>query len=331
MARIDYYIPPNSIAWHGRTDVPPTPDTQRWHQVITLWDLNSTPDFTLPKKTPGIVLLGFASDEGVARNGGRIGACEGPAALRSALANLPVHFGDKICLVDAGDVACKDNNLESAQIALGHAVAKILTVGLTPIVLGGGHEMAFGHYLGLKSHLLGYKKSRFGIVNFDAHFDLRPYPNGATSGSPFFQIADDRKAAGRDFSYLCLGIQHATNTRHLFRTAESLRVKYVLARDMHLANLKKLKSIVTAFVRQQDFIYVTFCLDVLAAAFAPGVSAPSALGVLPDICCELLGHLVRSKKVLSFDVAELSPSFDQDGRTAKLAAALIFEVVNLLV
>lgn len=81
--------------------------------------------------------------------------------------------------------------MEEGQKLLGMAVEKILDLALFPIVLGGGHETTFGHFQG---HLADMKKKEtpldMGIINFDAHFDLRPYENGPSSGSMFRQIAD---------------------------------------------------------------------------------------------------------------------------------------------
>ena len=54
------------------------------------------------------------------------------------------------------------------------------------VVLGGGHDMAYGHYKGLKQYL--GSESVLGIINFDAHFDLRSNQNGNNSGTPFYQI-----------------------------------------------------------------------------------------------------------------------------------------------
>ena len=67
--------------WSGRDDGP-GPEHARWHSVIA----------PLEDESPaGIAVLGFASDEGVERNGGRQGAAAGPAALRQALGGLAVH------------------------------------------------------------------------------------------------------------------------------------------------------------------------------------------------------------------------------------------------
>lgn len=68
----------NMALWQGRTD--PEPNSKRWHQRIQP---------LTEKATPGCALLGFASDAGVARNQGRIGAAKGPVAIRRALAPKP--------------------------------------------------------------------------------------------------------------------------------------------------------------------------------------------------------------------------------------------------
>ncbi|MDS8610512.1 arginase family protein, partial [Streptococcus pneumoniae] len=75
-----------------------------------------------------------------------------------------------------------------------------------PIVLGGGHETAYGHYLGLKSSL--QPDEQLAVINLDAHFDLRPYDQtGPNSGTGFRQMADHAKEESKDFPYLILGIQ----------------------------------------------------------------------------------------------------------------------------
>ena len=108
------------------------------------------------------------------RNSGRPGAADGPAALRRALANLAWHGGDDARLYDAGDVSCRGDELEAAQSGYAERLAALLRAGHFPIGLGGGHEIALGAYLGLERAFDGDPRlERLGIVNFDAHLDLR--------------------------------------------------------------------------------------------------------------------------------------------------------------
>lgn len=75
----------------------------------------------------------------------------GPKAMRAVLANLALH--DSLALWDAGDIACPDGDLDAAQATLAGQVAQALGQGCRPLVLGGGHEVAWGSFQGLARHL----------------------------------------------------------------------------------------------------------------------------------------------------------------------------------
>jgi formiminoglutamase len=269
------------------------------------------------------VLLGFACDAGVARNQGRVGAAEGPRAIRRALANMPVHECTQ--LADGGDFACAGDALEAAQRDLGAAVAQHLEAGRFPLILGGGHEVAWGTFSGLATHLARTEGApRVGIVNFDAHFDLRR-DTRATSGTPFLQIAQDCAARGWEFRYACLGVSRYANTEALFARARELGVLTQLDEALDAAHF--LPSL-QAFVGDVDDVYLTVCLDVLPAAVAPGVSAPAARGVGLDVLEPLIDAVCASGKVRVADIAEMNPRFDIDGRTAAVAARIAARIAN---
>ncbi|WP_097459444.1 formimidoylglutamase [Mangrovitalea sediminis] len=300
-------------AWQGRID--PEPDSLRWHQHIL-------PLSHALERAPGLALLGFASDAGVLRNQGRPGAALGPQALRRALANLALHRAGPV--YDAGDIHCHGDELESAQEALGERVSALLDGGHFPLVLGGGHEVAFGSWLGLARHL-GQRDAttRLGIINFDAHFDLRDPATVRSSGTPFAQIAQQCEARGWPFHYACLGVSRASNTRALFQRAQALGVMVREDHEMTEAGLNTIARDLERFIQACDHLYLTIDLDVLPACEAPGVSAPAARGV-PLSLLEPLIEIVRdSGKLRLTDFAELNPDYDIDGRTAKAAARLI--------
>ncbi|MBS0027985.1 formimidoylglutamase [Chitinophaga sp. 22321] len=322
----DSYQPTSAATWTGRIDGT-EPDLLRWHQVIKVADLLQAPLPALQKDEKGIVLLGFACDEGVRRNKGRTGAAEGPAAIRKAIANFPVHFNAQMVLLDAGDVICVNGELENAQQMLSEAVKAILTAGYLPLLLGGGHEITYGHASGIRSFA---GKQKTGFINFDAHFDIRiPGAEGPSSGTGFWQLARDCKQAGQPFNYLALGIQKNGNTRQLFNIAGEEDATYVSADAFHLHDKDTLFAAIQHFLDQVDKVYLTTCLDVFAAPFAPGVSATAYNGITPDgLFLQCYRKILQSGKVAGIDIAELNPSLDIDNRTAKLAAALIFEVVE---
>lgn len=295
-------IPPTP--WTGRNDGPGI-EHARWHSTISA-----------PQPAPGIALLGFACDEGVRRNGGRPGAAAGPDAIRSALASLAVHQNTP--LYDAGTVTVPGTDLEAGHEALSREVASLVEAGHLVIVLGGGHETAFGSHRGVRE-ALGYSPA---IINLDAHFDLRE-ADQPSSGTPFKQIAE---LAGSEFDYSVLGISRPNNTRQLFCTAASLEVHVVSDVKLGSLTLEECTELAESLAENHDAIHLSIDLDVLPAATAPGVSAPAALGVDFPRILALATAIAATGKLRLVDIVELNPDYDIDGRTAKVAARLVDEI-----
>ena len=301
--------------WQGRQDPEDGELALRWHNKVQPWQADSE---------PGVVLLGFACDEGVRRNKGRVGAAAAPLAIRKLLANTAWHLGRPVH--DGGDLACEDGDLDAAHDRLAERVASALDLGHFPLVLGGGHEVAFGCWSGLNRHLGG--KGRVGIINFDAHFDLRMKQELASSGTPFFQIAEQCDAQGTTFHYACLGVAETANTQALFARANELGVWHVLDEAMTQAALPELLNGLDAFVARCDHLYLTLDLDVLPAAVMPGVSAPAARGVELAVIEPLIAHIRASGKLRLADLAEYNPSLDLDNRSARVAARLVHQLTK---
>lgn len=300
-------------AWEGRVDSTQDADAMRWHQVVRQPEASSL---------PGIALLGFACDEGVRRNGGRIGAALGPTALRRTLSNLPAL--GKVPLYDAGDVACESGNMEAAQQQFADRLAALLDAGHCPIGLGGGHEIGFASYLGLAQHRAN-RAGRLAIVNLDAHFDLRESatPN---SGTPFLQAIEHAQRRGIDLDYICLGVSESANTARLFRTAEATGTRFRLDRELTGTSVDARATELQQWLEPADAIYLSICLDVLPPSIAPGVSAPSARGVGIDVVETLLAAVIGMGRVKLCDIAEFSPQLDRDGTTARVAARLVHQM-----
>lgn len=320
MTWINQYTPPSTTCWQGRNDLPTAACFFQTIQLINL--LEAIPAVS------GVAFgfIGFCCDEGIRRNFGRPGAASGPRAIREALAKLPIPC-QSIVYYDAGDIICTDDHLEEAQAALAHAVNMLLHQHIIPIVLGGGHELAWGHYQGIAKC---YPDKQLGIVNFDAHFDMRPLTASqkGSSGTPFLQIAKAHDDHHQRFNYYCIGIQEAGNIPSLFTTAKQYQVSVLSANDLHLHPTTNHAHFIENILLQNEILYVSLCLDVFAAADAPGVSAPQPLGLTPWQVVPLLRHLAQSGKVMSYDIAEMSPTYDIDQRTAKLAAHLIYEMIH---
>lgn len=278
---------------------------------------------------PHAAIIGFKSDEGVRRNNGRPGAAEGPDEIRAHHARMPSHLDPKrVSVADLGDVTVRNGDLEAAQTVFSNMVAQVHQYhAACSIGLGGGHEIAFGHLAGL---LDAYPREVVGILNIDAHFDLRPYREvGSTSGTPFLQIHDRLRASRRPFRYLAMGIQSQSNAPFLFETAKHTRAGYITAdaiqdSDAWMADLD-------AFTEACDILYLSLDMDVFPSYAAPGVSAPNGAGLDPTLVMRVFRRILRSGKVKAFDIAELNPTYDDANRgTARLAASFLHRFLHQL-
>jgi len=311
--------------WQGRIDDEEATLALRWHQMIVPLDEQSWRDST--------VVLGFSCDEGVKRNKGRIGASDGPGAIRKSLANLSYEGHHSV--YDAGDVVCLNGEMEAAQAELARSVSSLLGRDMNVTVLGGGHEIAWGSFQGIVHHLRSISRdsSKVGIINFDAHLDLRNPVNQTSSGTPFREIAQWCQAHDREFHYHVIGVNRAANTSALFDYAEKMGVSWVEDIDVQSENITHLGNELEKFISGVDYLYLTVCLDVFASSIAPGVSAPAAVGVQSGIVIRLirkiqsLGRELGVPIILS-DVAEMNPHQDFDERTARLAARLVWEMAR---
>ncbi|MGH7510659.1 MAG: formimidoylglutamase [Gemmatimonadales bacterium] len=265
---------------------------------------------------PDVVLLGFPSDEGVRRNGGRVGAAGGPAAIRAALyAMTPDPRSGRLEELlgrarDLGDLEIS-GDVESDQRRLGDALAPHLGREAFVIVLGGGHEASYGHFLGYAS-----AGRRVEILNWDAHADVRELKQGqAHSGSPFRQAVEDPSGACRRYSVA--GLQpHAVARAHLDYVHQHGRV---LWRDEVTPD-----SIDRFYAGLEAPALVSFDLDAVAEAEAPGVSAPNAGGLAGDLWLRAAYGAGRSAAVASADIVELNPAVDRGSQTARLAALTVW-------
>lgn len=309
------YQTPTKEYWHGREDGISNIESFRFHQSVRLQGLD-----TIHSTEKTIALIGFECEEGVRRNKGRLGAKEAPNKIRTFLSNMPAYILNNYTLVDTGNISCEGKNMEKAQLELGVHVDKLLMQGTIPIIMGGGHETFYGHYLGVRSYL--GKKARLGMINIDAHFDMRKGKE-ASSGTMFKQILESDNRA----DYLCIGIQPFSNTRELFRTAEELGCRYYLENEVK-EDKNKIFQAIDQFSNNHDAIIFTLCMDSITASEAPGVSAPAALGLAASDVRNLLNHIASQANTLSFDLSEVNPAFDENDRTSRLGAALITEVVN---
>ena len=271
---------------------------------------------------PRVALIGFPSDEGVRRNGGRPGAASAPDAIRRALWRLTpdAEALDRFasCLgrtTDLGNLPVT-GEVEADQQRLGEAVAPLLAAGVVPVVLGGGHETSFGHFLG---YVIAGRAA--GILNWDAHPDVRPLQEGKPhSGSPFRQALEH--PSGACTGYVVAGLlPHAVTAAHL-DWLDRQGGRHVWRRDLTAAAVDD----ICMQVRRPHM--VSFDMDAVDAAWAPGVSAPAIGGMEPDLWLRAAYCAGRNREVTSLDLVEVNPAVDPDGRTARLAALTIWHFLR---
>lgn len=300
------------MIWQGRFDG----DDPLYHRIFQRVSLENNYNNISEND---FILHGFAVDEGVKRNKGRVGAKEAPDIIRKNTANFPV-VNPAFVLKDFGNIACEDGNLEKSQKELANKIAAVLKMKGKSLVFGGGHEVTFAHFSGIKQ---AFPDKRVGIINIDAHFDNREVdPNiGASSGTGFWQIAQQG-----EIHSLHIGIQKNSNTLKLFDIAHQFGMKYILADELFFENLPNIYQKIDEFLAGVDVLYLTICMDVFNASIAPGVSATAYNGIMADSAfMHYFKHILKNEKLIAMDIAEVNPSLDIAERTARLAASLANE------
>jgi formiminoglutamase len=265
-----------------------------------------------------VVVVGFPCDQGVRLNRGRVGAAGAPDVVRRALYGLTPdpdsgpsfhqlleHTADLGNLVPCGD-------LEKDQERLAETVASSLDNGALPIVIGGGHETAYGHFL---AYVRGQRK--INILNWDAHADVRPLVEGhGHSGSPFRQALEHASRACGKYTVAGL-LRHAVSRTHL-AFIEEQGGEYLWRDSLSSSRVSEI------YRAAGEPLMVTFDLDAVDQAYAPGVSAPAAAGLEPALWLHASYEAGRHAKVTSIDLVEMNPTYDRDGQTARLAALTLW-------
>ena len=300
------------MIWQGRFDG----EDPLYHRIFQRVSLETDYASISPND---FVLHGFAVDEGVKRNKGRVGAKEAPDIIRKNMSNFPV-VNPEFSLKDFGNINCDDGNLDKSQNELAEKVTEVLKRGGKSFVLAGGHEFTYAHYSGIRK---AFPNEIIGIINIDAHFDNREPEEsvGPSSGTGFWQIAQEGP-----INSLHIGIQRNSNTLKLFDTAHHYGMKYILAEELFFENLPAVYQKIDEVTASCEVLYLTICMDVFNASIAPGVSAAAYNGIFADSAfMHYFKHILKSEKLLAFDIAEVNPVFDLNERTARLAASLANE------
>jgi formiminoglutamase len=274
-----------------------------------------------------VIIFGIPTDEGIRRNSGRIGASEAPNAIREWLGKLTPYAGphfnrhlNDLRIVDLGDVP--SGNLETMHEAAAIIAKEMIAAGKIVIALGGGHDVTYPLVRGFKN---GTTWDAMGLINIDAHLDVREKKNGQHhSGSSFRLLLEEGIVKGEHFAEI--GIQSFVASQKHFDWVIQQGARILTFEDATTAHLPNSFEECEIAITRGDFdfpMYLSFDMDCVRASDAPGVSAPTPTGFLAEEAYELAVAAGLSKNVRMFDIVEVSPPHDADSRTARLAARMI--------
>lgn len=261
-----------------------------------------------------VALIGLADDTGVRLNNGRPGADQGPDAFRVALSRygLAEHMdfatGNRLSLPATADLG---NIVPGATLTETHdrvtaVAAAALAAGMLPVGIGGGHDLTFP----LVRAAVNHAAVRRGVY-VDPHLDVRETDG---SGMPFRALIE---RCGIE-TVVNVGAETLVNS---FSHAEWFTSHGGIITD----DLSPAKALAKA---GQGPKFVSLDLDSLDASVAPGVSAlnPNGLSVLELAAFATAAGMDAS--VVCFDLMELNPAHDEQGRTARVAAHLFLRFLE---
>lgn len=293
---------PDPALFHRRGD----PNDKRLGEVVT-----SDPAHY---SSGDVVILGCPQDEGVRRNMGRLGAAEGPRAIRASLYRTTDFDPDRrLGVFDLGDVDTS-GTLEAMHARLHTVVREVLSSGKRLIVLGGGNDISYPDVSALHS-----VASPLLAFNIDTHFDVRADAQ-MNSGTAYRRLLEEGVLEGEHFYEIAC--QDFANSpvyeRYLKAKGVTLWPLEDLRRETPTAVLGNIMNRSTA-----PLIFFGFDMDCVRSADAPGVSAPSPSGLSAEEALEIARLAGFEPRARLFEITEVNPKYDIDGRTARLAALMV--------
>ncbi len=314
----------------GRTILP---DPRRFPRFAGVCTFSRYPLVELaPKESRPFdwLVYGAPFDSGVTY---RPGARFGPRAIRDASQYVkPYHLvhdvtvTDVLSIADAGDApvrtfSCEENAKEIAAFA--KALPDASSTRL--LALGGDHSIALANIRATWERR-GKPKGGLALLHLDSHLDTVDQTNHErySHASPFIRAIEEGLIDPK--AMLSIGIKGPLNTKADLDYAKKNGVTIVTCEDWRAGGAEVVRSFVRKLADRET--YVSFDIDVVDPAYAPGTGTPSLGGMTS---AEVLG-LLRSfagVNVVGADVVEVLPDRDVAGITALLAAHVAFEIISL--
>jgi agmatinase len=261
----------------------------------------------------------------------RPGARFGPEAIRAGSTLLrPYHpalhldvFGS-LNVVDYGDVVITPGNAERTAAQIGEGLGPVLSAGAVPLVLGGDHSVVLGE---LRAHAAAAGEP-VGVVLLDAHADTwdEYYGEKYFHGTPFRRAVEEGLVAPE--RSLFAGMRGPLYSESDLGDARDMGFELIQGDELRSIGPGDYSQRVRDRVGDGP-AFLSFDIDVIDPAFAPGTGTPEVAGLLPHEALVLLRSLAGIH-FRGYDVVEVSPAYDGPGQTtAMLAANIAYEMLAL--
>lgn len=305
-------------------------DRRKWpfSDVSTFLDAPYRPDGLDPQQPNlaglDVALIGVPMDLGVTN---RSGARFGPRAVRGierigpyehALALAPMT---QLKVADVGDVPMQSRySLAECHADIEACFTQVVKAGVVPLAVGGDHSVT-------GSILKAVGRDRpVGMVHIDAHCDSA----GSYEGSKFHHGGPFREAvlAGVLDPHRCIQIGIRGGAEYLWEFSFDSGMTVIHAEEFSQIGLEATIAKARQVVGDGP-TYVTFDVDSLDPAYAPGTGTPEVGGLTPR---EVLGLLrgLRGLNIIGGDVMEVAPQYDTTTNTAQVGAQMLFEILCLV-
>ena len=260
----------------------------------------------------------------------RTGQRSGPDAIRKVSVTLrPYNLIQDIGIfehcagVDYGDLAVVPGYIEDTYGKIEAGLRPLVEAGVIPVAMGGDHSITLPELRAIaKTH------GPVALVHFDSHTDTndqyfgRPYYHG----SMFRRAVEERLIVpGQSVQ---VGMRGSVYSKDAYEDSISLGFKVVTMAALREMGLQRLIEVIKGRVGQTR-VFVTFDIDVVDPAFAPGTGTPEVGGLTSAEAIGLIQKL-KGLNFVGFDVVEVLPDCDVADITALLAANLVYEFLSLI-
>jgi agmatinase len=271
-----------------------------------------------------VALMGVPMDLGVTN---RAGARLGPRAVRSVERIGPYNHALRVTplaelrAADVGDVPLRSRfSLEDSIADIAAFYTRVAGAGVRPLTVGGDHSITYPIL-----QALGHA-APVGLVHIDAHCDTSAPQEGSRfhHGGPFRQaVLDGVLDPERTIQ---IGIRGSAEMLYEFSTVSGMTV--IHAEDIDSMGIDAVAAKARSVVGDLPF-YISFDVDGLDPAFAPGTGTPEVGGLTPREAQRLLRSLA-GLAVIGGDVVEVAPQYDATTVTAQIGAQMLFEMFSLI-